>query len=84
MKIVFEEWIKGYALHKNEDVFCKLHTIEGEDFDTIFRKIYAMERSDRYSHNYYKFRDFDVGNAYQNWKSANVTIDMYYGNATVD
>ena len=63
----------------------KTHTIKGNTLEECFPKVYAFERSSRYDNaRRYEITDKELHNAYLNWKQHSVTIDMYYGNATVD
>ena len=67
------------------DKLVKVHIIKGNTLDECFRKVYALRRSGRYdSVRRYDFDFSPLERDYQEWKRKNETIEMFYGNATVD
>lgn len=77
--------ILNWVYSKYKDVLVKTHIIKGNDLDECFRKVYALRRSARYdSQRRYDFEDSSLEDKYWKWENKNETIEMYYGNATVD
>lgn len=72
--------------HNNyKDELVKSYIIKEKNITECFRKIYIMRRSGRYDNaRKYNFEDPSMEEKYQQWKTKNETIEMFYGNATVD
>ena len=68
-----------------KDKIVQTHTIQGDTLKEVCGKIYALDRSSRYDNaRRYEIVDNDtVKEAYIKYKS-NVSIEEYYGGATVD
>ena len=59
--------------------------IAGETLNECYHKIYQLEKSARYNNYlYYHFIDSELEKNYWKWKQDSITIDLYYGNSTVD
>lgn len=68
-----------------KDVLVQQHIIKGDHISDCFKHVYAMRRSGRYDNERrYDFDDPALEEKYQQWKDKNETIEMFYGNATVD
>lgn len=90
MTIDFSEKISGGKWRNGRYVdttkVYKRFTVTGETEEECFKKIYTgYERSLRYCSGYYiELDDPQQHDRYQGWKQHGVTIEMYYGNGTVD
>jgi hypothetical protein len=61
------------------------YVISGNSLEECYTQIYKLEKSARYNnYKWYEFIDLDTEKLYQEWKKDGVTIDLFYGNATVD
>ena len=68
-----------------QDHATETFRVEGFNLEDCFKKIYPSERSLRYcSGHRIQLADTELHKAYEKWKETGVTIEMYYGNATVD
>lgn len=68
-----------------KDQLVQMHIITATNMDEVFRRVYALERSSRYdSVRRYEFEDASLKPKYDIWKETGVTIEMFYGSATVD
>ena len=84
MKFIIDEICNTFET-KWKDHIVKTFTVEGTTLEDCFKKAYPSERSLRYCNGYrIQFRDAAVHEAYQQWKRNCVTMEMFYGNATVD
>ena len=72
--------------HNNyQDEVIAVHKVEANSKENLFKKVYAFERGARYDNaRRYRIIDRDLYNEYQNWKVNGVTIELFYGGATVD
>lgn len=64
-----------------------LHTwmVSGSTLNECFEKTYSSHRSLRYCNGYrIQFKDRNIHNRWLEWLQNGVTIEMYYGNGTVD
>lgn len=84
MQIIVKEIFNHPYLTSGKDRITS-QVISGADFKECFEKIYKLERSNRYN-NYVRcdIVGEDIKQLYQEWKKDGVSIDLYYGNATVD
>lgn len=84
MKIIVNGIFNHPYLTSGKDTINK-HIIVADTFEECCVEIYKLERSARYN-NYlrYDFADPNIKKAYQEWKINGVTIDLFYGNATID
>lgn len=77
--------ILNWSYSGYRDKVVQVHRITGNDLDSCFRQVYGLEWSTRYdSARRYKIRDPELENKYRNWLEGNLTVDLYYGSATVD
>lgn len=84
IEIKINEIVRDFYDWRKESVY-KTHTLIGNTLEEIFPKVYAFERSSRYDNaRRYEITDPGIHKEYQNWKRTGITIQMYYGNATVD
>lgn len=84
MRIEVNEII-NWVYSNYEDELVEVHTITGDNAVDCFKRVYALERSSRYdSERRYEIANPDIGREYKEWKQHGVTIEMYYGSATVD
>ena len=68
-----------------KDKMVNVDTIIGDDAGECFERVYALERGARYDNaRRYEIADPNMEREYQEWKKHGVTIEMYYGSATVD
>lgn len=68
-----------------QDHVLHTYSIEGKELENIFKRVYPSDRSLRYCNGYrIQFADKTVHKLYNEWKKTGVTIEMYYGNGTVD
>ena len=59
--------------------------VAGDTLRECFKAAYLSERSLRYcSDRRIEFEDPEVRKSYLDWKRHGVTLEMFYGNATVD
>lgn len=83
MKLVVDDYERDritleYKLYKS-------FYVEGDTMTDCFKRMYECERRARYcSGTSYRFRDDSIQEKYKEWKQYGVTLEMYYGNATVD
>ena len=84
MQIIVNEIFNHPYLTSGKDRISK-HIITADTFEECCKEIYKLERSARYN-NYlwYDFIDMNVKKAYQEWKRNGVTVELFYGSATVD
>lgn len=84
MQIIINEIFNHPVLTRGKDKITK-KIISGDSLKECYEKIYKLERSARYN-NYlrYKFIDIEAEKVYQEWERDSVTIEMFYGNATID
>lgn len=84
MRIEVNEII-NWVYSNYEDKLVKVHTITGDNAVDCFKRVYALERGARYDNvRRYEIADSNMEREYQEWKKHGVTIEMYYGSATVD
>ena len=77
--------IVNYAGTNFKDKLVQVHVITAENYDTVFRRMYAFCRSARYDNaRRYEFEDSSLKSKYKEWKQKNETISLFYGNGTVD
>lgn len=77
--------ILNWSYSGYRDKVVRVHRIVGNDLDSCFQRVYGLERSSRYDYQRrYEIRDSKQQSQYQDWKAGNLTIDLYYGSATVD
>ena len=83
MEIRFTEYIHDW---KTGDRPYKHYTVTGETETDCFKKIYSgYIRPCRYCNDrFLKLDDPAIDSRFQDWKHHGVTIEMYYGNGTVD
>lgn len=75
----------NHSITNYKDKTVQVHRVQTDTKDALFRKVYAMRRSARYdSSRRYEFETRALEEEYRDWKDKNETIEMYYGNATVD
>lgn len=84
MQIIVKEIYNHPYLTSGKDRITN-KVISGADFEECFEKICKLERSHRYN-NYVKcdIVGEDIKQLYQEWEKDSMTIDRFYGNATVD
>ena len=71
--------------NRDKDHIVERHVIIGNTLEECFKKAYPYERSLRYCNGYWtEFEDKDINSKYKEWKRTGVSIEMYYGNGTVD
>ena len=59
--------------------------VEGDTLEDCFKAAYPTERSYRYCNDTtIRFENPDTHRKYLEWKRHGVTVEMFYGNATVD
>jgi hypothetical protein len=81
MEIIVKSTYNHAYLTSGKDVI-KYHTITGDNLQECFKQIDKMERSARYNnHLFYEIIDKDIK---QKYSERELSIDDYYGNATVD
>ncbi len=84
MKFIIDEICNTFETRWKDHIVTTF-TVEGGTMEDCFKKAYTSERSLRYCSGYrIQFRDAAVHKAYQQWKCSGVTLEMFYGNATVD
>lgn len=84
MQIIVNEIFNHPYLTSGKDVIAR-KIISGVNLEECFEKAYKLERSARYNnYMHHKFADLDVEKAYKEWCVNGITIDLFYGNATVD
>ena len=84
MKIAVNEIIH-WSYNHYKDELVEVHTITGDNVVDCFKRVYALERGARYDNaRRYEIADSNMEREYQEWKEHGVTIEMYYGSATVD
>lgn len=77
-----EPWRSGK--YKKDWVYQQW-AVEADTLEECFKKIYRSERSNRYCNDrYIRVIPDSINEAYKAWKVHGVTIEMYYGNGTVD
>ena len=82
-KIEAGTWIGTYHV-KDEKVQTRFK-VTGDTEEECFKKIYPSERSLRYCNGYFiELDDPELNKRYIEWKKHGVTIEMFYGNGTVD
>lgn len=84
MQIIINENFNHPVLTRGKNEITK-KIISGDNLKECFEKIYKLEKSARYN-NYlrYKFIDAEMEKMYNEWERDSMTIEMFYGNATVD
>lgn len=84
MKLKVHEILNHFCT-RYQDHLVQTYTIEGDTLAECFQRVYALERSSRYDNGRrYEFENESFASKYQDWKQRSVTLEMYYGNATVD
>ena len=84
MKYIIDEICNTFETGWKDHIVTTF-AVEGDTLEDCFRKAYPSERSLRYCSGYrIQFRDSTVQEAYQKWKQHSVTVEMFYGGATVD
>ncbi len=59
--------------------------VRGKTLKECFEQAYQTDRSNRYCSGYrICFKDPEIQKQYESWKHTGVTMEMYYGSATVD
>ena len=77
--------ILNWVYSDYKDVLVHTHIVKGETQEQCFAKVYALRRSIRYdSQRRYEFADTGLEEKYSEWVKANETLELYYGNSTVD
>ena len=70
---------------KDEIVRRYRWTVEGDTLEKCFEAAYQTERSYRYCNDTnIEFENPEAHKQYLAWKQHGLTIEMYYGNGTVD
>lgn len=72
--------------HSNyQDKLVETHIIKRYTMEECFHQVYELRRSARYdSARRFDFDDPGLEKQYNDWKSKNETIEMFYGSGTVD
>ena len=84
MKLTIREIHNSYATNY-KDVTVKSWDIVHKTEKECFTEAYNSVRSNRYCTGYrIEFKDPEVQKRFRNWQKTDVTMEMYYGNATVD
>jgi len=84
MKLVVDEICNTFAT-KWKDRVLATFTVCGKTMEDCFEKAYPHERSLRYCSGYrIQFRKPTAHKEYQKWKDNGLTMEMFYGNGTVD
>ena len=84
MKLIIDEICNTFETRWKDHV-VRTFAVEGDTMEDCFRKAYPSERSLRYCSGYrIRFRDAAAHEAYQEWKQNGLTMEMFYGSATVD
>lgn len=77
--------ILNWSYSGYRDKVVQVHRVVGNGPDSCFRQVYGLERSARYdSARRYEIQDPELEDRYRNWLRGNLTVDLYYGSATVD
>lgn len=84
MKITITESVYNWRTNRYEPYAH--HTVEAETEEGCFKKIYINhERPNRYcSGHSIRLDDYIMDKKYREWKQHGVTIEMFYGSATID
>ena len=84
MRIDFTE--TRYNWRDGKEYFYNSHHVEAETETECFKQIYCgYIRPSRYCSDVrYKLNDSEQQKRWLKWREHGVTIDMFYGNATVD
>lgn len=84
MQIIVNEIFNHPVLTRGRNTITK-KIIDGTNLEECFKKAYKLERGARYNnYMHHKFADLDIEKAYEEWCVNGMTIDLFYGNATVD
>ena len=59
--------------------------VEGATIEECFKGVYKLERGARYNNFvHHEIVDTDLAKEYREWCKTGITIDLFYGNATID
>ena len=84
MKATVKE-IVNYHGTDYKDKLVEIHAVSADNVASLMKKIYSFERSSRYdSARRYEIVEEDIKEKYQYWKQNGMTIEDFYGSATVD
>lgn len=84
MELTIREVVNDHRT-KYKDRVLETHKVVGNTIEECFKKAYPYERSLRYCSGYYiRFETTELYKQFVEWKKTGVTIDMFYGNGTVD
>ena len=85
MTIKLNEYRESWHTHYAKKLY-KTYEIEGENEVDCFKKIYTQHiRPSRYCNDVkYDLETPDLDKRFHEWCQHGVTIEMYYGNGTVD
>lgn len=85
MQAIIEEVIDKYHTRDGTEHITERRTITGETEEELFKAAYPFQRSLRYCNGYsIRFQDAELNKKWKTWQHTGVTLQMYYGNATVD
>lgn len=84
IEVHFAEYINDWRTGK--DNLYKRYAVTGGTETECFKKIYTgYIRPSRYCNDrVYKLDDMEQQKRFQDWKQHGITIEMFYGNGTVD